>query len=85
MLTLTGYTKRPQGFALPLFKRSGTCGRVSIFQKTSQVLLSEPLTLGTSVGLMLSVSGLCTIKSVEIPTLHFKCFHFKDLLNIFTN
>lgn len=37
------------------------------FSKTSQVLLFGPLTLGTSVGLMLSGSGRCTIQLVEIP------------------
>lgn len=67
MLTLIGYTKGLQGKAFPLLKRSGTCGRVSIFQKTSEVLLSGPLSLGTSVGFRLSESGLCTRKFVEIP------------------
>ena len=67
MLTLIDYTKGLQRFTFPLLKRSGTCGRVSIFQKTSEVLLSGPLSLGTSVGLRLSESGLCTIKFVEIP------------------
>lgn len=57
----------------------------NFFLKTCQVLLFGPLTLGTSVGLMLSESGLCTIKFVEIPNLHFKFFHFKHLVNIFIN
>lgn len=43
-------------------------------KKTSQVLLLGPLTLGTSAGLMLRLSGLCTIKCVEIPNLHFRIF-----------
>lgn len=32
------------------------------------------LTLGTTVGLMLSLSGLCTIKFVEIPKLYLNFF-----------
>lgn len=41
--------------------------------------------MGTSVGLMLGRSGLCTIKYVEIPNLHFKFFHLEHLVHIFTN
>lgn len=49
-------------------------GGFRFFRKTSQVLLLGPLTLGTSVGLMLRISGLCTIRCVEIPNLHFRIF-----------
>lgn len=42
-------------------------GGFQFFKKTSEVLLSGPLSLGTSVGFRLSESGLCTRKFVEIP------------------